>query len=325
MNPFDGYQFKEEVELSDLAIANLNGRVKEVETKVFQRDYEPIEATQLEAPKEICLDRYDEAGKLLETSGTTLDRQSCWKAVYTYDQEGRLREECEYDDQDLTRRVFYRFDKEGRKMLEESLLYKRLTQSIYHHYKVYYVYEDSSVEAKNRVLECFESLRFINEAGQIVWQKSHKEGMGNFEGQEVLVEEWYSYYGEGLIKAIITKSLYIDSGNRYTEKQIYHFAKDSRQVETSFVTLPNPAVKATRKITYDESGNEIGNEFKGDYDNYKITRAFDERNNMISMQSDYCSRIFVYEYDQAGNWTKKSLVSEDARVVLEERVIRYYL
>lgn len=325
MNPFDGYQFKEEVELSDLAIANLNGRVKEVETKVFHRDYEPIEATQVEDPKEICLDRYDEAGKLLETSGTTLDRQSSWKAVYTYDQEGRLREECEYDDQCLSRRIVFQYDEEGRKVLEESILYKRPTQSIYRHYKVYYVYEDSSVEAKNRVLECFESLRFINEACQIEWQKSHKEGMGNFEGQEVLVEEKYSCDGEGLMKEIITKSLYIKSGDRYTEKQIYHYAKDSRQVEISFLTLPNLAVHATRKITYDESGNEIGNEFKGVSDSYRITRVFDDHNNIISMQSDNATRIWVYEYDQIGNWTKKSLVSEDARVVLEERVISYYL
>lgn len=325
MNPFDRYSCEEEVELSDLAIANLNGRVKEVETKVFHRDYEPIEATQVEDPKEICLDRYDEAGKLLENRVETLDSGSSWKAVYTYDQQGRLTEECEYDDQNLTDRTLYWYDDGGRKVLEESLLFQRRTQFFYRHYKVYYVYENSSQEEKDRVLNCYESLRFINEAGQREWQKSHREGMGNFEGQEVLVEEKYSCDGEGLMKEIITKSLYIDSGNRYTEKQIYHYAKDSRQVEISFVTLPNFAVHATRKITYDESGNEIGNEFKGVSDSYRITRVFDDHNNIISMQSDNTTRIWVYEYDQIGNWTKKSLVSEDARVVLEERVISYYL
>lgn len=324
MNPFHTYQFKEEVELSDLALANLNGKVKEVETKVFKRDYEPIENTQAEAPKEICLDRYDEAGKLLETRGTTLNCQSGWKAVYTYDQEGRLREKCKYDDQYLTRRILYWYDKQGRKVLEESLLFKRPSQFFYRHYKVFYVYEDCSKEEKDRVLNCYESLRCINEAGQREWQKSHEEGMGNFDGQKVLIEEKYSYGEEGLIKEIITKSLYLDSGDRYTEKQIYHYAKDSRQVEISFVSLPNLAVQSTRKITYDESGNEIGNEFQGSFDNYKITRAFDDQNNMISLQSNNATRIWVYEYDQVGNWTTKSLVSEDARVVLEKRVINYY-
>ena len=262
-------------------------------------------------------ERFDQDGRMVAWSYAPGDTRETGSGRLTYHENSVLLKEVEYDHGKLVRAIANDLDQQGRLSRSELVIYER-SGEIESVYLTSFVYDDALPLISDPIVQGVPS-----EENIVFYQ------------QEKLVREEYRDAG-GEVTAVVQYE-YDQLGRLATQiHEVKHGVDDSikhqfgycgnnphpSELITSFLDGENVLHRQTAK--YDEAGNQIEFEFKGEHEAYTLKRKFDPMGNVIEQAKDGIITNWEYEYDEKGNWISKRLLRDQRTVELVERVIEYY-
>ncbi len=121
-----------------------------------------------------------------------------------------------------------------------------------------------------------------------------------------------------------------DSYGNLDEIHFYNYDEHGNRIEEKL--LNSAGIVYMRHIyKYDDSGNKIEwNSYTDDILNGKSTYSYDENGNKI-IEKRYgpngelrSKKTYRYDYDERGNWIKKTIIEDDTAKTILERKYEYY-
>jgi hypothetical protein len=206
----------------------------------------------------------------------------------------KLTEKISYGHEDLPiERIVYTYDAKGNRSAEE--LYNGT--EIFQLKTLYKYYEDNKKASETRFTKDGKQLYITN----------------------------YTYKGENLVKK---ETLGADNLPEFTETYTYN-SKNKILSHTTF----DPKIKeeAREDYTYDKNGNMTQWVYNKTHEPQVTAQyTYDKYNNLTGIkvlndqQKVLDEKKFVFEYDNKGNWTKKTIYYASMPMYVVERTITYY-
>jgi hypothetical protein len=241
-----------------------------------------------------------------------------WKHEYHFNSKGMLMKKVDYSKGNLTSTTEYIYDAKGF-LLEEKCLDAsgKITQK-----DLYSNDLKGNVIKQTTYYEGAQQPTYIknitrNAAGKVLTETSKK-----FPENEI-------YYPKSIFKYDVKNNViesYTEFGSGLFSKKTHQYTYNAKgKIEKEYINSVSPSmtgegddnISNTLVYKYDEKDRIIA--IMDENGNVGNTYSFDAQGNLTKEDE----KEFIYEYDQKGNWTKKTTITEGKNYCVEERTYVY--